>query len=157
VGPRLVFLLAAACAAAVVAPFASARTDQIGRSIDLRWPANGTVTSPFGWDAGRRHSGLDIGILRSLDVTAAEEGVVKRVGWLTGYDGYGLVVEVQLNERYSALYAHLATALVKPGELVAANQKLGIAGCTGSCTGTHLHFELRDRGRAVNPALLLAR
>ena len=156
-GPRLVLLLAAACVAAVVAPLASARTDQIGRSIDLRWPANGTVTSPFGWDAGRPHAGLDIGSLRSLDVTAAEEGVVKRVGWLTGYDGYGLIVEVQLDQRYSTLYAHLANALVTPGEHVTPNQKLGIAGCTGWCTGTHVHFELRDRGRAVDPALLLAR
>ena len=156
-GPRLALLVAAACATGVVAPFASARTDQIGRSIDLRWPANGTVTSPFGWDAGRPHAGLDIGILRSLDITAAEEGVVKQVGWLTGYDGYGLIVEVQLDERYSTLYAHLANAFVKPGEHVTPNQKLGIAGCTGSCSGTHLHFELRDRGRPVNPALLLAR
>ena len=155
-GPLRVFLVAAACAA-VAAPAASARTDQIGRSIELRWPANGTVTSPFGWDAGRPHAGLDIGILRSLDVTAAEEGVVTRVGTATGYEGYGVIVEVQLNERYSTLYAHLARAFVTPGERVAPNQRLGIAGCTGWCTGTHLHFELRDRGRPVDPALLLAR
>jgi murein DD-endopeptidase MepM/ murein hydrolase activator NlpD len=140
----------------LVAPAASARTDQIGRSIELHWPVQGTVTSPFGWDAGRRHSGLDIGILRSLVVGAAEEGVVTRVGWVTGYEGYGLIVEVQLNERYSTLYAHLAQAFVRPDERVAPNQRLGIAGCTGWCTGTHLHFELRDRGRPVDPALLLA-
>jgi murein DD-endopeptidase MepM/ murein hydrolase activator NlpD len=156
VGPRRVFLLAAAFAA-VVAPAASARTDQIGRSIELRWPANGTMTSPFGWDAGREHAGIDIGTLRSLDITAAEEGVVTRVGTVTGYEGYGTIVEVQLNERYSTLYAHLARAFVKPGDYVVPSQKLGLAGCTGWCTGTHLHFELRDRGRPVNPALLLSR
>ena len=115
------------------------------------------MTSPFGWDAGREHAGIDIGILRSLDITAAEEGVVTRVGTVTGYEGYGVIIEVRLNERYSTLYAHLARAFVKAGDWVAPSQKLGIAGCTGWCTGTHLHFELRDRGRPVNPALLLAR
>jgi murein DD-endopeptidase MepM/ murein hydrolase activator NlpD len=156
VRPLRIILLAAAFAAAL-APAASARTDQIGRSLELRWPANGTQTSPFGWDAGRPHSGLDIGILRSLEVTAAEEGVVKRVGTVTGYEGYGVIVEVQLNDRYSTLYAHLARAFVAAGDRVAPNQKLGIAGCTGWCTGTHLHFELRDRGRPVDPTVLLAR
>jgi murein DD-endopeptidase MepM/ murein hydrolase activator NlpD len=150
-----VIVLAGACAAAA-APAASARTDQIGRSIELRWPANGTLTSRFGWDAGRDHSGVDIGILRSLDVTAAEEGVVTRVGMLTGFEGYGVIVEVQLNERYSTLYAHLSRALVAPGDRVAPYQRLGLAGCTGSCTGTHLHFELRDRGRPVDPTLLMS-
>jgi murein DD-endopeptidase MepM/ murein hydrolase activator NlpD len=156
VGPLRFILLAAAFAAAF-APAASARTDQIGRSIELRWPVNGTLTSPFGSDAGRPHSGLDIGILRSLDVTAAEEGIVRRVGTVTGYEGYGVIVEVQLNDRYSTLYAHLARAFVAAGDRVAPNQKLGIAGCTGWCTGTHLHFELRDRGRPVDPTPLLAR
>ena len=155
-GPFRVILLAAAFAAAF-APTASARTDQIGRSIELRWPVNGTLTSPFGSDAGRPHSGLDIGILRSLEVTAAEEGVVKRVGTVTGYEGYGVIVEVQLNERYSTLYAHLARALVTAGDRVTPDQRLGIAGCTGWCTGTHLHFELRDDGRPVDPTPLLAR
>jgi murein DD-endopeptidase MepM/ murein hydrolase activator NlpD len=156
VGPLRVFLSAAACAA-VLAPGAGARTDQIGRSIELRWPANGTLTSPFGWDAGREHAGIDIGILRSPEVVAAEEGIVSRVGYVTGYEGYGLVVEVQLNERYSTLYAHLSHAFVKAGDFVAPLQKLGLAGCTGWCTGTHLHFELRDHGRAVDPTLLIAR
>ena len=148
-------MAAAACAAAL-APAAEARTDG-GRQLQLRWPANGTLTSPFGWDAGRPHSGLDIGILQSSEVIAAEAGVVTRAGWMSGYDGYGLIVEVRLNKRYSTLYAHLSRALVKVGDVVSANQKLGVAGCTGSCTGTHLHFELRDRGQPVDPTLLIAR
>jgi murein DD-endopeptidase MepM/ murein hydrolase activator NlpD len=156
VGPLRVLVLAAACAASI-APAAAAKTDHIGCSIELRWPAAGTVTSPFGWDAGREHAGIDIGILRSLAVTAAEEGVVTRVGTVTGYEGYGHIVEVQLNERYSTLYAHLSQAFVSPGDRVAPYEKLGLAGCTGWCTGTHLHFELRDRRRPVDPTLLMAR
>jgi murein DD-endopeptidase MepM/ murein hydrolase activator NlpD len=122
-----------------------------GRQLALDWPAEGRLNSPFGWDAGRTHAGLDIGVLRSLDVRAAESGLVTRVGWVPGYEGYGLIVEVQLNERYSTLYAHLARATVEPGQVVFAGERLGIAGCSGWCTGTHLHFELRDRDRPIDP------
>jgi murein DD-endopeptidase MepM/ murein hydrolase activator NlpD len=115
------------------------------------WPASGTVTSPFGDDGGRWHPGLDIGILRSLTVRAAQPGRVIAVGPQTGFEGYGNVVEVALGDGYLALYAHLADWRVRAGEQVVAGQRLGNAGCTGSCTGTHLHFELRHRGVAVNP------
>jgi murein DD-endopeptidase MepM/ murein hydrolase activator NlpD len=141
-------------AALALVPSAYGWTDS-GRQLELDWPAEGRLNSPFGWDGGRPHSGLDIGVLRSLDVHAAEDGVVTRVGWVTGYEGYGLIVEVQLNERYSALYAHLAAAAVRVGQRVTAGERLGIAGCTGWCTGTHLHFELRDREVPVDPMPLI--
>jgi murein DD-endopeptidase MepM/ murein hydrolase activator NlpD len=115
------------------------------------WPASGTVTSPFGDDGGRWHPGLDIGILRSLTVRAAQPGRVIAVGPQTGFEGYGNVVEVALGDGYVALYAHLADWRVRTGDQVAAGQRLGTAGCTGSCTGTHLHFELRHDGEPVNP------
>jgi murein DD-endopeptidase MepM/ murein hydrolase activator NlpD len=143
------------CALAL-APAASARTDG-GRQLALAWPVDGTLTSPYGWDAGRTHSGIDIGILRSLEVRAADQGVVTRVGTLAGYDGYGVIVEVQLNERYSTLYAHLSRPIVSRGDYVLRGQPIGVAGCTGWCTGTHLHFELRDRGTPIDPTPLIAR
>lgn len=115
------------------------------------WPASGTVTSPFGDDGGRWHPGLDIGILRSLTVKAAQPGRVLAVGPQTGFEGYGNVVEVALGDGYVALYAHLADWSVHAGQQVVTGQHLGTAGCTGSCTGTHLHFELRHDGEAVNP------
>jgi murein DD-endopeptidase MepM/ murein hydrolase activator NlpD len=102
------------------------------------WPASGTVTTPFGYESGRRHPGIDIGILRSLSVRAAEPGRVN-------------VVEIALGGGYTALYAHLARWQVRVGQLVDAGQPIGSAGCTGSCTGTHLHFELRLRGNPVDP------
>lgn len=119
------------------------------------WPASGTVTSPFGDDGGRRHPGLDIGILRSLTVRAAQPGRVIAVGPRPGFEGYGNLVEVALGDGYVALYAHLAGWRVRAGDEVVAGQRLGTAGCTGWCTGTHLHFELRHRGRAVNPLRFL--
>ena len=148
-------LIVIACALVVVHP-AAARTDG-GRQLELRWPVNGTLTSPYGWDAGRAHSGLDIGMLQSLGVRAAEQGVVTRVGTARGFEGYGVVVEVRITDRYSNLYAHLSRPLVRAGDYVTAEQAIGIAGCTGWCTGTHLHFELRDRGRPVDPTPLLSR
>lgn len=73
------------------------------------------------------------------------------VGERRGYEGYGNVVEIALGRGFTALYAHLAGWRVRVGGSVHAGQRIGTAGCTGSCSGTHLHFELRLRGRAVNP------
>ena len=109
------------------------------------------MTTPFGYESGRRHPGIDIGILRSLSVRAAEPGRVLAVGERRGYEGYGNVVEIALGGGYTALYAHLARWQVRVGQLVDAGQPIGSAGCTGSCTGTHLHFELRLRGNPVDP------
>ena len=115
------------------------------------WPAQGTVTSPFGDDGGRWHPGIDIGMLRSLAVRAAQPGRVVGVGTLRGYEGYGTLVRVSLGRGYTALYAHLAAASVHVGQQLVAGEHLGTAGCTGWCTGTHLHFELRRFGRPVSP------
>ena len=111
------------------------------------WPAQGTVTTPF----GSGHPGIDIGILRSLSVQAAQPGVVVRVGQPQGFEGYGNIVEVADGRGFTSLYAHLAGWRVRVGEQVWQGERLGTAGCTGWCTGTHLHFEMRLRGRPVNP------
>ena len=120
--------------------------------LSLEWPADGTLTSSYGERWGRMHLGIDVGVLRSLDVHAATSGVVTAAGWLIGYEGYGNVVTVDVGGGYSLLYAHLSRAAVAPGQWVAAGDPIGEAGCTGSCTGTHLHFELREHGVPVDPA-----
>lgn len=121
----------------------------------LGTPAIGSLTDGFGTRWGRLHAGLDIGILRDLKVTAAAGGVVTATGYLPGYDGYGNVVTVDLGGGQQNLYAHLSRVDVRPGERVEAGQLLGLAGCTGSCTGTHLHFELRVNGKPVDPLPLM--
>ena len=123
--------------------------------VKLQWPAQGTVTEGFGWRRGPLHSGLDIGILRSLDVRAAASGTVARVGNVLGYEGYGTIVLVA-GEGFETLYAHLARARVRVGEWVVAGERIGLAGCTGACSGTHLHFELRLDGIAVDPVPFFA-
>lgn len=119
--------------------------------LSLDWPAQGTVTDGFGYRWGRPHLGIDVGILTSLDVRAATSGTVTEVGWLTGYEGYGNVVIVDVGSGYSVLYAHLSEAYVVPGQWLDTGERIGLAGCTGSCTGTHLHFELREHGVPIDP------
>lgn len=119
--------------------------------LALDWPAQGTVTDGFGYRWGRPHLGIDVGILTSLDVRAARSGTVTDVGWLTGYEGYGNVVIVDVGSGYSILYAHLSEAHVVPGQWLDTGDGIGLAGCTGSCTGTHLHFELRENGVPIDP------
>jgi murein DD-endopeptidase MepM/ murein hydrolase activator NlpD len=111
------------------------------------WPAQGTITTPF----SSVHPGIDIGILRSLAVRAAQPGQVIAVGEPRGFEGYGNVVEIADGHGFTSLYAHLAGWRVRVGQEVVEGQRLGTAGCTGWCTGTHLHFEMRLHGRPVNP------
>jgi murein DD-endopeptidase MepM/ murein hydrolase activator NlpD len=151
---RNLLILVALCGALLWPAASSARTDG-GWQVTLQWPAQGTITSPFGRDGARWHPGLDIGILQSLDVRAAAAGVVVLAGYMPGYDGYGAIVAVQHRFGYSTLYAHLSQPLVRPGQHVFAGEKIGIAGCTGWCTGTHLHFELRYLGLPIDPTLLM--
>jgi murein DD-endopeptidase MepM/ murein hydrolase activator NlpD len=118
----------------------------------MTWPAHGTVTSSFGeWRGNRRHEGLDIGILSSLRVRSATAGVVRSVGYIDAYEGYGNVVVVDLKGRFTAIYAHLARTRVRVGQQVRKGQLIATAGCTGSCSGTHLHFEVRRSGSPIDP------
>jgi murein DD-endopeptidase MepM/ murein hydrolase activator NlpD len=151
----LAVLVAFLVASLVVAPPASARTDAPAR-LQFVWPAQGTVTSPFGvWRGSHRHAGIDIGMLRTLRLRAVSAGVVKRTGYVSGYDGYGKIVLLDLPGPYSALYAHLSNVRVRPGQRVRKGQRLGLAGCTGSCSGTHLHFEVKKSGVQINPLAFL--
>ena len=148
-------LLTLASFGALLLPSTAAAHTDAGWQVSLRWPAQATITSPFGRDGYRWHPGLDIGVLTSLDVRAAADGVVMLAGYMPGYEGYGAIVAIEHREGYSTLYAHLAQPLVRSDAHVLAGEKIGIAGCTGSCTGTHLHFELRHDGILIDPTLLI--
>jgi murein DD-endopeptidase MepM/ murein hydrolase activator NlpD len=147
--------LAAVCAAALICAMpAGAHTDGV-RQIALEWPAHGVVTRGWGWDGPEFHKGIDVGTLSSLAIRAAAPGRVEEVGYATGFEGYGNIVLVDLGSGFEALYAHLSDVKVARGDVVAPGQLLGLAGCTGWCTGTHLHFEVREDGAAIDPAPLL--
>jgi murein DD-endopeptidase MepM/ murein hydrolase activator NlpD len=153
--PFLRSALAVLVTSLVVAPAASARPD-VGARLQMTWPANGTVTARFGeWRGSHRHAGIDIGMLRSLQLRSVLAGTVERTGYASGYEGYGNIVILDLPGPYTALYAHLSSVRVRPGQRVRKGQRLGLAGCTGSCSGTHLHFEVKRRGTPVDPLRFL--
>ena len=142
-------------ASLAVAPAASARPDTAAR-LQMVWPASSTVTARFGeWRGSHRHHGIDIGMLRTLRLRSVMAGTVKKAGYVSGYDGYGKVIVLDLPGPYTALYAHLSSVRVRPGQRVRKGQRLGLAGCTGHCSGTHLHFEVKRRGVPVDPLRFL--
>jgi murein DD-endopeptidase MepM/ murein hydrolase activator NlpD len=151
---RVLRLVAAVAAALACAAPAAAHTDS-GTGLVLGWPASGIVTRGFGYDGPEWHAGIDIGTLSSLDITASGPGRVIATGYAQGFDGYGNIVLVDMGGGLEALYAHLSNVGVHVGERVFKGQRLGLAGCTGMCSGTHLHFELREAGTAFDPAPLL--
>jgi hypothetical protein len=121
------------------------------------------VVSPFGlrqmpWEeGGRLHQGVDISADAGVPVRAAADGVVVAAG---SGGGYGRYVAVRHAEGLTTFYAHLGAigAGVRPGLAVRAGDSLGRGGSTGSSTGPHLHFEIRDaRDRPLNPAMFLGR
>jgi murein DD-endopeptidase MepM/ murein hydrolase activator NlpD len=123
---------------------------------EARWlvPMDGPLGSPFGPRWGRMHDGIDIEGWAETRVRATRVGVVTRVGW---HGGYGQVVKVRHEGGIVTMYAHLARAFVKRREIVTARQVIGRAGCTDSCTGTHLHFQAWRHRKLIDPLELLGR
>lgn len=131
---------------------------QAARRFALRWPSAGIVTSRFGWRVhpifGRRefHTGMDIATRYGSPVVAARSGIVRFVGWMAGY---GRLVVVDHDGGVETSYSHLSSALVNPGDRVAAGQVIGRIGNSGWSTGPHLFFEVRRNGVPVDPARYL--
>jgi len=124
----------------------------------LAWPVGGRITSPFGWRihpilGGRRlHTGIDLGSASGVPIHAAANGtVILAETW----GGYGRTVVVDHGGGLSTLYAHQSSIAVSRGQEVLAGDVVGYIGCTGFCTGPHLHFEVREVGAPVDPMLYL--
>jgi len=116
------------------------------------WPAEGEISSPFGYRWGRHHDGIDIAAEAGAPVRAARAGRTVSAGW---QGGYGYTVLLDHGQGLATLYAHLDGFAVERGEYVAAGQHIGYVGNTGYSFGAHLHFEVRQEGRAINPLQLL--
>jgi murein DD-endopeptidase MepM/ murein hydrolase activator NlpD len=121
--------------------------DSTPSSSGFVWPTSGTVTSGYGPRWGRMHEGIDIAAPTGTSVRAAAAGRVIIAGSM---GGYGSVVVIDHGGGISTLYAHLSSIWVGGGT-VSQGQGIGAVGCTGSCTGPHLHFEVRVNGSPVNP------
>ncbi len=114
----------------------------------LIWPVQGPITSPFGWRWGRMHEGIDIGVPYGTPIHAAAAGTVIYCGW---EEGYGNLVAIDHGGNLATAYAHQSSIVVSCGQQVAQGQVIGYVGCTGHCTGPHLHFEVRIDGAPVDP------
>jgi murein DD-endopeptidase MepM/ murein hydrolase activator NlpD len=112
------------------------------------WPAHGRVTSGFGPRWGRMHSGIDIGASTGAPIVASRSGTVL---YARAMRGYGNVVIIGHGGGLTTVYAHQSAILARFGQRVAQGQQIGRVGCSGSCTGPHLHFEVRLNGIPRNP------
>ncbi len=117
-------------------------------SSTLSSPVNGTVTSEYGPRWGRNHDGLDIAAPTGTAIRAAACGSVTIAGTQSGY---GNIVCITHNSQFSTCYAHMSRFAVSQGAQVRQGQVIGYVGCTGSCTGPHVHFETRVNGNAQDP------
>ncbi len=118
-------------------------------SIGLSWPAFGPISSYYDYS---HPLGIDIDLYNSVGtpIGAATEGTVTFAGG-DPCCSYGLYVVIVSPSGIETLYAHFSSIAVGQGAYVVAGQTLGYSGCTGYCTGTHLHFEVIDNGVRVNP------
>ncbi|TKZ20965.1 M23 family peptidase [Shimia litoralis] len=105
-------------------------------------------TSGFGMRWGRMHKGTDFAARHGTPIYATAEGVVVHADWLSGY---GRLIKIKHEFGIETRYAHLAKIRVKVGQRVSRGDRIGDMGNSGRSTGTHLHYEVRVNGRAVNP------
>ena len=153
-------LLGLFCCLALASPALAAYEESPSDSYrEPRWlvPMDGPLGSPFGPRWGRMHDGIDIEGWAETRVRATRVDLVTHVGYLEDGAGYGFVIKVRHAGGVVTMYAHLARAFVKRGEIVTAREIIGRAGCTGSCTGTHLHFQAWRHGKLIDPLELLGR
>lgn len=116
-----------------------------GGAGKLAWPTSGRITQYPVW----YHMAVDIANKAAPGIGAAEKGKVVYAGCVRW--GYGCHVIIDHGGGLSTLYGHLSSYYVKKGQFVSRGQVIGKMGSTGRSSGTHLHFEVRKAGRAVNP------
>ncbi|WP_146588062.1 M23 family metallopeptidase [Puniceibacterium confluentis] len=126
--------------AAQKAPFASPLKDAF------------RFTSGYGYRWGRLHAGTDFAAPHGTAIYATADGVVTHAGWQSGY---GRLVKIQHEFGIETRYAHQSKIRVKVGQRVSRGDRIGDMGNTGRSTGTHLHYEVRVGGEAVNPMIYI--
>jgi murein DD-endopeptidase MepM/ murein hydrolase activator NlpD len=119
-----------------------------GGNGTFQWPLSGPITSPFGMRWGTLHPGIDIGVPTGTPIHAAGSGTVVWCGWMSGY---GNLVMIDHHNGLATLYGHQSQIAASCGEQVSTGTVIGYVGCTGFCTGPHLHFEVRVNGSPVDP------
>lgn len=111
----------------------------------LLWPVHGVITTYY----SAAHLAIDIAVPYGTTVAAADAGTVVSAGWRN--NGGGLVVEIDHGNGMHTVYNHLSQIYVNVGQGVARGEGIAAVGCTGMCTGPHVHFEVIVGGVVVNP------
>ena len=111
------------------------------------------ITSKYGPRRRRMHRGIDLKVLKGDTIRAAFDGKVR----IRNYErrGYGYYLVIRHPNGLETVYGHLSKQLVKVNDIVKAGQPIGLGGNTGRSTGSHLHFETRFLGQAINPAEII--
>jgi murein DD-endopeptidase MepM/ murein hydrolase activator NlpD len=127
--------------------------------VGYHLPVAGRISSGFGNrfhpidHKVKFHAGMDIAVPVGTTVGAAAKGVVK----FAGRDGgYGNLVVIRHPDGKETKYGHLSKILVAAGEPVSSGQPIALSGSTGKSTGPHVHFEVRENGKAINPTKFLS-
>ena len=118
--------------------------------LPLAMPVQTTFrySSSFGPRNGKQHKGIDMAGATGSPIYATADGVVSFAGWQTGF---GNVVKITHEFGFQTVYAHQSKIRVTKGQRVSRGERIGDMGNTGRSTGTHLHYEVRTNGIAVNP------
>lgn len=125
-----------------------------GASAAMAWPVGGRVSSRFGYRVhpilrfARFHRGVDVVARWGSPIVAAADGRVIGAGW---NGGHGRQVRIAHGGGLETSYSHLSRIAAGPGARVRRGQLIGYVGSTGFSTGPHLHYEVHDRGRPVDP------
>jgi murein DD-endopeptidase MepM/ murein hydrolase activator NlpD len=118
------------------------------------YPVEGSISSPYGKRenpiTGNEgfHSGIDLSSSPGTPIRATADGIVSHSGW-TANSGYVVVLEHGCG--FSTIYAHNKKNAVKLGEKVKRGETIGYVGSTGKSTGPHVHYEIWEKGKSVNP------
>ena len=120
------------------------------------WPIRGaTLTSKFGRRGNRPHKGIDLAAKMGTPIYATADGVVIYSG--SRQRGYGNLVILKHSDGYVSVYAHNRRNLVDEGQKVRQGFQIAELGNSGRSTGPHLHFEIRHRGKPLDPLRLIGR
>jgi murein DD-endopeptidase MepM/ murein hydrolase activator NlpD len=145
--PDEVFIPAPYAGAVASRPEPLAPTANRRSLVRFIWPTQGVVSQGF-WPY---HPGMDIANNYGTPEVASDGGKVTFAGW----GSYGIYVEIDHGNGFSSIYGHMSKTVVTAGQEVTQGQPIGLMGCTGICTGSHLHFEIRYMGVPQNPMNVL--
>lgn len=129
-------------------------TKYVGGKMAWPTPGNYKVTSPYGYrihpvyGTKKLHTGVDISAPRNAPVVAAQDGTVIMAEY---YFGYGKTIMIDHGGGYVTLYGHNNALVASVGQKVTKGQQIAKVGSTGTSTGNHCHFEVRLKGKIIDP------